>query len=56
MDIDYRADHPVDAIEPEAGGFVLKGAWGEIRAAKVVLAAGTRQRPIGPHGGAGRLR
>ena len=37
--VDYRADHAVTAIEPRAGGFALTGAWGEMRAAKVVLAA-----------------
>ncbi len=38
--IDYRADHAVHMIEPQADGFLLKGSWGEVRAPKIVLAAG----------------
>jgi glycine/D-amino acid oxidase-like deaminating enzyme len=46
--IDYRADHAIDAIEPRSDGFLLKGAWGEIRAPKVVLAAGLGNACLAP--------
>lgn len=46
--VDYRADHAVTAIEPRAGGFALTGAWGEMRAAKVVLAAGLGNARLAP--------
>ncbi len=46
--IEYWADHVVDTIEPHAGGFVLRGAWGEIRAPKVVLAAGIGNARLAP--------
>ncbi|MBZ6076786.1 NAD(P)/FAD-dependent oxidoreductase [Microvirga puerhi] len=38
--VDYRPGHAVAAVEPKEGGFLLKGPWGEVRAPKVVLAAG----------------
>src|SRR3954454_16930532 len=46
--IDYRAGHPVDAVRPEAGEFVLTGSWGEVRAARVVLAAGLGNARLAP--------
>nr|WP_315974514.1 FAD-dependent oxidoreductase [Microvirga sp. HBU67692] len=46
--VDYRADHVVDVIEPQAGGFLLKGNWGEIRAPKIVLAAGLGNARLAP--------
>ncbi len=44
----YRANHPVTGIRPEAGGFAVAGPWGEIRAAKVVLAAGLGNARLAP--------
>jgi glycine/D-amino acid oxidase-like deaminating enzyme len=46
--IDYRADHAVDTIEPQGGGFLLRGSWGEIRAPKIVLAAGLGNARLAP--------
>jgi hydrogen cyanide synthase HcnC len=46
--IDYRAEHLVDVIEPQADGFVLKGSWGEIRTPKLVLAAGLGNARLAP--------
>jgi glycine/D-amino acid oxidase-like deaminating enzyme len=46
--IDYRAEHAVDTVEPDAGGFLLKGSWGEIRAPKIVLAAGLGNARLAP--------
>ena len=46
--VDYRADHPIDVIEPQADGFRLKGEWGEIRALKIVLAAGLGNARLAP--------
>ncbi|WP_114949044.1 NAD(P)/FAD-dependent oxidoreductase [Microvirga calopogonii] len=46
--IDYRADHAVEAIEPHNGAFVLKGTWGEMRAPKIVLAAGLGNARLAP--------
>ncbi|WP_414475098.1 NAD(P)/FAD-dependent oxidoreductase [Microvirga sp. M2] len=46
--VDYRADHVVTAIEPRAGGFALKGNWGEVRVPKVVLAAGLGNARLAP--------
>lgn len=36
----YRAHSDVTEILPKAGGFLLKGTWGEVFARRVVLAAG----------------
>jgi glycine/D-amino acid oxidase-like deaminating enzyme len=46
--VDYRAGHAIGAIEPQAGGFLLKGDWGEIRAPKIVLAAGLGNARLAP--------
>jgi hydrogen cyanide synthase HcnC len=45
---DYRPNHPVDLITPEAGGFRVSGAWGDIRAPRVVLAAGLANARLAP--------
>ncbi|PSC03058.1 FAD-dependent oxidoreductase [Alsobacter soli] len=45
---DYRPNHPVDTITPENGGFRVVGPWGEIRAPKVVLAAGLGNARLAP--------
>ena len=37
--VDYRPNCTVDSITSDAGGFRLKGAFGEIAAGKVVLGA-----------------
>ena len=36
----YHPEHPADHIEPHQGGFRIRGTWGELRAARLVLAAG----------------
>ncbi len=46
--VDYRPNHVVDSIEPRDGGFRVKGAWGEIAAAKVVLCAGLGNARLAP--------
>lgn len=46
--IDYRAEHAVETIEPRDGSFVLKGGWGEVRAPKLVLAAGLGNARLAP--------
>jgi glycine/D-amino acid oxidase-like deaminating enzyme len=51
--IDYRSDHAVETIEPRDGFFLLKGAWGEVRAPKVVLAAGLGNARLAPMVGLG---
>lgn len=45
---DYRPNCAVDAITPENGGFRVTGPWGEIRAPKVVLAAGLGNARLAP--------
>jgi hydrogen cyanide synthase HcnC len=45
---DYRPSHPVDSITPEAGGFRVTGPWGEIRAPRIVLAAGLDNLRLAP--------
>ena len=44
----YLADHAVDAIAPGAGGFRLATPRGEIRAGKLVLAAGLGNARLAP--------
>src|SRR5215471_14485469 len=44
----YLADHVVDQIEPRDGGFRLATRHGEVRAGKVVLAAGNGNARLGP--------
>jgi len=46
--VDYRADHAVETIEPRDKSFVLKGAWGEVRAPRIVLAAGLGNARLAP--------
>jgi len=46
--VDYRPNAKVDSIRPLAGGFSVSGPWGEIRAPKVVLAAGLDNRRLAP--------
>ncbi|MCG7393825.1 FAD-binding oxidoreductase [Microvirga sp. ACRRW] len=46
--VDYRAEHAVDTVEPRDGVFIVKGTWGEIRAPKVVLAAGLGNAGLAP--------
>lgn len=45
--IDYRPHHDVEAIVPEGGGFTVRGRWGRVHAAKVVLAAGLGNARLG---------
>ena len=45
---DYRPDHAVSDIAHEQGGFRLTTAGGEVRAAKVVLAAGNANMDLAP--------
>ncbi|MCV9938884.1 FAD-binding oxidoreductase [Boseaceae bacterium BT-24-1] len=47
-DVDYRPNHAAEAIEPRDGGFRIRGPWGEIAAAKVVLAAGLGNARLAP--------
>ncbi len=44
----YLPDHRVDAIAQRAGGFALMTGAGEVRAAKVVLAAGNANMTLAP--------
>jgi glycine/D-amino acid oxidase-like deaminating enzyme len=44
----YLANHIVDAIVPEAGGFRLVTRGGDVRAGKVVLAAGNGNAQLAP--------
>jgi len=46
--VDYRPNCTVDSITSDAGGFRLKGAFGEIAAGKVVLAAGLGNARLAP--------
>jgi hydrogen cyanide synthase HcnC len=46
--VDYRADHLVGEIQPQADGFLVKGSWGEISTPKVVLAAGLGNARLAP--------
>lgn len=46
--VDYRPEHPVSAIEQRGGEFRLTTPKGEIRAAKVVLAAGNANETLAP--------
>ncbi|MDR3669825.1 MAG: FAD-dependent oxidoreductase [Holophaga sp.] len=45
---DYRAEHRVGTIEPTADGFRIQGDWGEVRAGKVILAAGVANERLAP--------
>jgi hydrogen cyanide synthase HcnC len=44
----YRPNCTVDSITPRDGGFLLRGGFGEIAAAKVVLAAGLGNARLAP--------
>src|SRR5207253_9843383 len=44
----YLADHVVETIEPRDGGFRVTTRHGEVRAGKVVLAAGNGNARLGP--------
>jgi len=46
--VDYRPNCTVESIAPRDGGFVLRGAFGEIATAKVVLAAGLGNARLAP--------
>jgi hydrogen cyanide synthase HcnC len=46
--VTYRANHAVDAISPLAGGFAITGAFGELRAGRLVLAAGLGNARLAP--------
>jgi glycine/D-amino acid oxidase-like deaminating enzyme len=46
--VGYRPECPVERIAPEAGGFRITGAWGEVRSARVVLAAGLGNARLAP--------
>jgi hydrogen cyanide synthase HcnC len=47
----YRANRPVETIASRGGAFVLSGSWGELRAEKVVLAAGIGNARLAPQVG-----
>jgi len=47
-DVTYRPDCVVDRIETHEGGFRISGAWGEVRSARVVLAAGLGNARLAP--------
>ncbi len=44
----YRPHSDVTEILPKAGGFLLKGSWGEVLAGRVVLAAGNDNTRLAP--------
>lgn len=46
--VDYRPNHATEAIAASEGGFRVSGAWGEITAGKVVLAAGLGNARLAP--------
>lgn len=45
---EYRPSHAVDAIHRDTDGFRLHGPWGEMRTAKLVLAAGLGNARLAP--------
>ena len=47
LGVDYRPLHPVERLTPGAGGFAVAGPWGEVRAPKVVIAAGLGNAALG---------
>jgi hydrogen cyanide synthase HcnC len=47
----YRPNRPVETITSSSGAFVLSGTWGELAAAKIVLAAGIGNARLGPQVG-----
>lgn len=44
----YRPHSDVTEVVPDVGGFLLKGAWGEVFAGRVVLAAGNGSTRLAP--------
>ena len=46
-EVRYRPLHGVDTIEKQQSGFVLRGAWGQMAAEKIVLAAGLDNGRLG---------
>lgn len=46
--VDYRPEHAVERLERAGGAFRIAGPWGEVRAGKVVLAAGLGNARLGP--------
>jgi hydrogen cyanide synthase HcnC len=46
--VDYRPNHATEAIAASEGGFRVSGAWGEVFAGKVVLAAGLGNARLAP--------
>jgi predicted Rossmann fold flavoprotein len=54
-DAGARVLHPrrVDAVERDGGGFVVRGAWGSMAAARVVLATGGKSLPKSGSDGGG---
>lgn len=51
--VDLRHPRRVEQIERRAEGFAVRGSWGEITAAKVILATGGRSLPKSGSDGAG---
>jgi hydrogen cyanide synthase HcnC len=47
----YRPNRAVETVTSRDGGFVLSGPWGELRAGKVVLAAGNGNARLAPQVG-----
>lgn len=45
---EYRPAHPVDTIDRTGDHFRIKGSWGELRAGKLVLAAGLGNARLAP--------
>lgn len=46
--VDYRSRHDVTQITPDGDGFILSGAWGQVRTRKVILAAGVNNEQLAP--------
>jgi glycine/D-amino acid oxidase-like deaminating enzyme len=46
--VDHRPNCPVDSITPHEGGFLIRGAWGEMAAGRIVLAAGLGNARLAP--------
>ncbi len=46
--VDYRPNHATEAIAARDGGFRVSGAWGEVSAGQVVLAAGLGNARLAP--------
>ncbi|MBD1551558.1 FAD-dependent oxidoreductase [Pseudomonas typographi] len=46
--VDYRPQRPVELIEPTDDGFTVSGAWGAVRARKIILAAGLGNTRLAP--------